>query len=203
MPPCVTVVIRAALIAMTLTPAFAETAATDPVADLAILIAKAEAEPALNNYLRDLTRMNGANGDKRVLVKELLNQIPGTRYGFTKPIHYTALVAVNLAQRRAQTTAEIMSADLNNDGQITKAEVKDTLEFKPEQGIAQAFFTSDANDDSILQPDEIRAAVETQLAAQSYGRDDQQIGMAKLLDFDDDGYLTAEEFDRGSKALGY
>lgn len=173
---------------------------TTPQGDLATMTAKAAGDPILADMLRRFTQ--GPSGDqRRMMMRQMLMQFPVARDGeFDTPIHYANAGKVWQAQRRAQVMSQLLSADLDNDGQITKQEVRDTLEFNPQQGAAQAFFTSDKNDDSILQPDEIRAAVDMQMGGMGDfgGRGDQ----LRLFDFDDDGYLAPEEFTRATKALG-
>ena len=67
-------------------------------------------------------------------------------------------------------------------------------------GAAQAFVTADADRNDILTFDEIKVAVENMVRAIN-GRRNYETNLLTLFDFDDDGYLTQDELERGIAAL--
>lgn len=176
-----------------------------PSPDLALMVAKAGENAEARQILQMVLQVRRPGRDAEMLRQQIfgrMGDMGGMRdTGLTKPFHYAAAEMVQDARLRAQIWGQMLAADLNNDGQITKQELKDTLEFMPSDGISDAFFTSDANDDNVLSAEELRAAVDMRSQSRRYGRGGK--GIAQMFDFDDDGYLTAVEFKRGAVALGY
>ncbi len=175
-------------------------AAPDTAADLAAITLKANGDRNLQMFLQQMGQLHNRPEDVRRMMDERLYQyLPNGRPGGDGPVAYRIAEQVQQAQVRAQIYSQILTSDLNDDGSISKQEVKDTLSVAQVRGAAEAFFSADANDDSILAPDEIRAAVDLQ-AALSSGR--RGANPMALFDFDDDGVLTPAERDRGMAALG-
>lgn len=196
---------RLLLAALTALPAFgpalAETAAPDPAADLAAMTAKAASDRNLRVLLQQMIQYKSRPSEARSMLDQMMFQFDGVwRRQSDSPLNYRVLTRVQTAQQRAQYIGQILSADLNNDGQVTQQEIKEALSVRQIQGAAEAFFTSDANDDAVLSPDEIRAAADSQVSV-SQGRG-LRANPAALFDFDDDGIMTPAEHDRGMAALG-
>lgn len=182
-------------------PALAETPAADPAADLAAITAKAAADRNLQVWLQQMLQYKSRPNEARMMLDQQMFQFDGMgRTPGDVPFNYRTLAQVLVAQQRAQYLGQILTADLNNDGQITMQEIKDALRVRQIQGAAEAFFSSDANNDSVLAPEEIRAAADRQVSLQQ-GRA-QRGNPAQLFDFDDDGIMTPAEHDRGMAALG-
>ena len=170
--------------------------------DLAMMMAKADGNSEARQILQMVLQVGRPRRDAEMLRQQIFGRMGEMRdNSLTKPFRYAAAEQVQDARQRAQLWGQMLAADLNNDGQITKQELKDTLEFMPSDGISDAFFTSDANDDNVLSAEELRAAVDMRSQSRRYGRGGK--GIAQMFDFDDDGYLTAVEFKRGAVALGY
>lgn len=175
--------------------------APTPVTDLALITEKANADRTLQMFLQQMLQMKSRSSDARMMLDQQMYQFyPNGRPAGDGPVNYRVMEQVQQAQQRGQYLGQIMGSDLNNDGQITKQEVKATLSVLPVQGAAEAFFSSDADDDNILSPVEIRAAVDRQLNLQQGRRT--RSNPVRLFDFDDDGILTVEERVRGLAALG-
>lgn len=173
-----------------------------PSADFAVMMSKAGGSSESRQILQMMLQVRRPGRDVEMLRQQIFGRMGEIRDNdLTKPFHYAAAELVQDARQRAQIWGQMLVADLNNDGQITKQELKDTLEFMPSEGISDAFFTSDANEDNVLSADELREAVDTRSQSRRYGRGGK--GIAQMFDFDDDGYLTAAEFQRGAVALGY
>lgn len=172
----------------------------DPSADLVIMQQKAEAMPELRGMFAQLLR-NQQRPDMQQMVEQQVLGGRMARKGLVQPYPYAAMADYQLAQNRAQIWSQLLGADLNNDEQITKAELTTVLHLGQRSTVADAFFASDANGDSILSHDELRAEVERQVDQRGGGYD--RSAMAAVFDFDGDGSLTREEMDRGMAALGY
>lgn len=172
--------------------------------DFATMVAKTINKPELRRQLEMVLQMRRNDNGTDLMQNRMLGRYQGLRDGvISKPFHYAAADKVEMAQQRARIWGQMLATDLNNDGQITKQEVRETLEFYPTQGAADAFFTSDVNDDNVLSAEEIRTAVEAQTQV-TYGNNGRRNpGLIEVFDFDDDGYLTPEEYQRGLVALGY
>lgn len=172
----------------------------DPGADLLIMQQKAEAKPELRGLFAQFLR----TGQRPEMQQMLEQQVLGgriARRGLDQPYPYAAMADFQLAQNRAQIWGQLLAADLNNDEQISKEEVTTVLQLGQRSGVADAFFASDANGDSILSHDELRSEVERQTGQGDRYYD--RSAMAAVFDFDNDGSLTRDEMDRGMAALGY
>lgn len=192
-----------ALIGQT-TAAFAQTdaAAANPAADLLMMQTKAESSHELRRVLDELQQMTGRQNQSAEVRRYLLRRIPGLEgEELTKPINIMAVTKIDEAMQRAQVASQILGADLNGDWEITREELKAALSVRSIQGAAEAFFSSDADDNGVLNSQEIRDAVATQAEIQMGRRGSRQDAIL-LFDFDDDGFLTSEELERGMKALG-
>jgi hypothetical protein len=174
-------------------------AQSSPAADFDLIQKKAEADPQLRGYFSRFTQMQQSSGAIRMMLDQVNNQIIGRNR--TLPFAYRQEADVQIAQARGQVWGQLLSVDLNNDGEITAAELKTTLGFGERNQVADAFFVSDANNDFVLSHEELRAEVERQVGDRNrFGGRSQS---AALFDFDDDGILTDEEMQRGVAALRY
>lgn len=174
-------------------------AQSSPAADFDLIQKKAEADPQLRGYFSRFTQMQQSSGAIRMMLDQVNNQIIGRNR--TLPFAYRQEADVQIAQARGQVWGQLLSVDLNNDGEITAAELKTTLGFGERNQVADAFFVSDANNDFVLSHEELRAEVERQVGDRNrFGARSQS---AALFDFDDDGILTDEEMQRGVAALRY
>lgn len=149
-----------------------------------------------------MIQMKARPTDARMMLAQMIyrNNMDG-RTQTNGAFAYRIMEQVQKSQMRGQYLGQIMTADLNNDGQITRQEVKDALSVMQIQGAAEAFFSSDANNDNVLSLEEIRAATDRQVSLAQGGNGD-RVSPARLFDFNDDGILTLEEHDRGMAALG-
>lgn len=174
-------------------------AQSSPAADFDLIQKKAEADPQLRGYFSRFTQMQQNSGAIRMMLDQVNNQIIGRNRSL--PFAYRQEADVQIAQARGQVWGQLLSVDLNNDGEITAAELKTTLSFGGRNQVADAFFVSDANNDFVLSHEELRAEVERQVGDRNrFGGRSQS---AALFDFDDDGILTDEEMQRGVAALSY
>jgi hypothetical protein len=174
-------------------------AQSSPAADFDLIQKKAEADPQLRGYFSRFSQMQQNSGAIRMMLDQVNNQIIGRNRSL--PFAYRQEADVQIAQARGQVWGQLLSVDLNNDGEITAAELKTTLSFGGRNQVADAFFVSDANNDFVLSHEELRAEVERQVGDRNrFGGRSQS---AALFDFDDDGILTDEEMQRGVAALRY
>lgn len=174
-------------------------AQSSPAADFDLIQKKAEADPQLRGYFSRFSQMQQNSGAIRMMLDQVNNQIIGRNRSL--PFAYRQEADVQIAQARGQVWGQLLSVDLNNDGEITAAELKTTLGFGGRNQVADAFFVSDANNDFVLSHEELRAEVERQVGDRNrFGGRSQS---AALFDFDDDGILTDEEMQRGVAALRY
>jgi hypothetical protein len=174
-------------------------AQSSPAADFDLIQKKAEAIPQLRGYFSRFTQMQQNSGAITMMLDQVNNQIIGRNR--TLPFAYRQEADVQIAQARGQVWGQLLSVDLNNDGEITAAELKTTLSFGGRNQVADAFFVSDANNDFVLSHDELRAEVERQVGDSNRFRGGSPT--AALFDFDDDGMLTDAEMQRGVAALRY
>lgn len=221
MRPCPAVFVLAAVLA-TAAPALGETAATcaecplplaqdlpievDPgfvvTLDLVAMIAKAEKDRELLMMLENLIARRSNQNSLRMLEQVVM---PANNSGHdlnAAPYRYAIVAQVRQAQNRARVIGEMLAADLDNDGQIARQELTDLLAMERVDHVADAFFTSDKDGDNVLNADEIRAAA-TETARLMMGNRQDRQHFAQVLDFDDDGYLSAEEYQRGLVAMGF
>ena len=182
-----------------------------PSPDYEIITQKLKAAQNLNVNIRRMVQkvqVTQVTADPN-MVEMMLNDITGgsrsTRdKGLSEPLDYVMLGKVQIAQMRAQFWSNLLVLDLDNDGQVTEQELRDTLSVSGEVvGAAQAFFYSDSNADHILSASELRAAVDHLLATRGGYRAGDRAELPRIFDFDDDGLLTQAEFDRAMVALGY
>ena len=177
-------------------PVCADTA-PDVTADLAAITRKASGDRNLQMILQQLNQMHSRPADARsTLENQLFQSFPNGRLPEDGPVNYRIMEQVQQAQMRAQYYGQILAADLNDDGSISRQEVKDALSIMQIQGAAEALFSLDANDDNTLSPDEIRAAVDRQTTISRGRRGNSAM---RLFDFDNDGVLTPQD---GMAALG-
>jgi hypothetical protein len=174
-------------------------AQSTPAEDFEFIQKKAETDPDLRGFFSRFTRAQQDTSMIRMLLDQSTNQLIARDRKL--PFDYRVEAQVKMAQARGQVWGQMLSVDLNNDGEITAAELKATLNFGSRSQVADAFFASDANNDFVLSHEELRAEVERQIGDENrYGSRSQ---IAVLFDFDDDGILTQEELQRGRAALSY
>lgn len=187
------------------TPGAGVAADTDAAADLALMQKKAEG----NRFFQDMLDQVANNGNGQTNARrQMLRQImrgSSNRDNLDEPFAYRNAALVQAAQVRGQVVAQILLADLNNDGDVSKDELKTTLQF--DQGnqngqAASAFFSSDADNNEVLSAAEIRGAATMYFNLNGNQRD-LNGQFATVIDFDDDGILTKAEFGRAEKALGF
>jgi hypothetical protein len=193
--------ITSAALSFLLITAFAPAAfaQSSPAADFELIQKKAEADPQLRGYFARFTQMQQDDGRLRMVLDQFNNQIIGRNRKL--PLAYRLEIDVQMAQARGQIWGQLLSVDLNNDGEVTAAELKAALSVGNRSQVADAFFASDANNDFVLSQDELRAEVERRAGDEN--RFSGRPLSAALFDFDDDGILTEEEVQRGAAALRY
>jgi len=170
--------------------------------DLVTMIAKAGKDRGLLMMLENLIARRSNQNSLRMLEQVVLPQNNGGHDLNAAPYRYEIVAQVGQAQNRARILGEMLAADLNNDGQISRQELSDVLAMDRVNHVADAFFTSDKDGDNVLKADEIRAAATETVRVTMGDRDDRQ-HFAQVLDFDGDGYLSAEEYQRGQVAMGF
>lgn len=183
--------------------------ATDPAepsrkTDFAFMAAKAKTDPELGQLFRQIESMRQSRPKSSDdMVSQMLQASIGGNYDPLKPVAYLERVEVEQANQRAQILSRILAVDLNNDWAITLTEIKTALKYGRQGMAAETFITYDADSDMTLSTDEIRGAIDAELETQ-YGKRNgskNRAGIAALFDFDDDGILIPEEYQRGIEAL--
>jgi len=171
--------------------------AADPQADLATMQQKAAADPQLKMLFDSLSRSSSETARQRF---ERLIRYSGyfPQGGLKRPMNIAAPAQLRAAEARARAAQQILAADLNGDWQVSLEEIRTALSVRRLQGPAEAMLTYDANGDGVLSTDEIHAAADDSAARYASPRTNPLV----LLDFDNDGMLTPEEYNRGLAALG-
>lgn len=189
-----------ALLAVTAGPSQGQT--PEAKADLALLETRAAGDPLMGQVWVQLRSETSARSGQSVLrIVETLSGIRQTRDG-ALPLSYRLQGQVQAAAIRAQTVAEILRSDLNGDWQVSREELVASLSHANRGGggeAATAFLLGDADQNSLLTTEEIKASAEAMLPVLS-GRRGMDVG-ARLFDLDDDGILTQSEYDRVVAAL--
>jgi Ca2+-binding EF-hand superfamily protein len=168
-------------------------------ADLDTLRARAAALGDAADILRQLDRLNrDRGGDLAQRLRELLGAQPSG----TGSIFYRDAALVALATERAQLLATVLSADLDNDGTVTREEITRTLQFgRPNATLGNLFLRFDADSDDRITAAELALGVEAMAEPATSGRQDRALAIGRLIDFDDNGQITPEELDRAVAAL--
>ncbi len=206
---------KPAILAVLLTaialPLAAQEAPADAAADLAAMRAKADGDPEISRIFAQFQRSAGmrqANPSYRAedaIRNQLFRRLTqngqlGLSELLAEPVKIATIAGLEPARHRAQAASQILQADLDGDWQITRDEIVEAAKFQRIDGAAQAFVTADADRNDILTFDEIKVAVENMVRAIN-GRRNYETNLLPLFDFDDDGYLTQDELDRGIAAL--
>ncbi|WP_323041701.1 hypothetical protein [Gemmobacter sp.] len=200
----------ALLLAVLLTTPLAAQPASDPPADLRFMLDRAAQIPQVDSLLRQFqqqarsmrpqARETGALRLRSLLAGHLnLGRMTMTDAGYD----YGNLRQRQVAAARAQMVGTLLRADLNGDWQITRDELSATLSGRDVgamSGMAEFFLIGDRDLDNVLTFDEIKAVAvaETERRSSSQRVIDQ---LAEVMDFDQNGFLTAEEIDRAAVAL--
>lgn len=184
-------------------PADAQETASDKAKDLAVMSAKASADPQLQaqfSQIVNAARRNSTPPARDLILRQLFRNVGGRGYDLSQPLRIATIEALDPARSRAQVASQILSADLDGDWQITRDELTEALKFGMSDQAAQAFILGDADQNDTLTTDELKAAIETM--ARTRYRNPQPFGsVMPLFDFDDDGYLTEAEVGRGIAAV--
>lgn len=192
--------ILAAVLALQAVPAFSETQPSAPAssaADLATMESKAATDPALRMVMAYVTRSSGTSTARDRLEQRLQYGGGIGHDGLTRPIRIDAPDQLRRAQSRASALSAILAVDLNGDWRVTGEEIRIALGIRSMSGPAEALVTHDANGDGALDMDEMKAAATDKSARYANPR----TSPLKLLDFNDDGILTPEEYQRGLAAV--
>ncbi len=153
----------------------------------------------LDSFRQRLKSLNNEADQQQELISAM-GRVGRSGQPLSLPFRIRAPFEVSLAQRRAQYMMQVLSADLNGDLVVSLAELKETISIGITNGAAETFLAGDTNSDNVLDQTELRFAVEQQAEA-DIGRNREESSPLEILDFDKDGYLSAEELERAIKAL--
>jgi hypothetical protein len=168
-------------------------------ADLASLKVRAAERRQGMDYL---TQIASQVQQQNVPLAEVVSNMLGMAYDpMNSDLRYRVIDQIKVALGRAERYAAILSNDLDGDGSVTRSEIADSLKFGQARrgSAAETLITYDADQNNILSPDEIVVAV-AEADAEARSRRMNYVP-AELLDFDDDGTLSAEEMERATAAL--
>ncbi len=187
-------------LALAIMPAAAQTTSSEETAnaDLVLLRERAKGDRFLSQFLSDARQQNQDAERVRQIIEDQMRI--GRRSEAVWPALYRTAEMVQISELRGRKLGEMLIADLDNDGAINAEELRATLEVRQVQGVAEAFFSSDQNGDGVLNAEEIRAAADEQMK-RDFGNRGNQYNIMKVFDFDDDGALTENEFERAMRAL--
>ncbi|MEO5619964.1 MAG: hypothetical protein ABIQ85_03515, partial [Cypionkella sp.] len=102
-------------------------AQSTPAEDFEFIQKKAETDPDLRGFFSRFTRAQQDTSMIRMLLDQSTNQLIARDRKL--PFDYRVEAQVKMAQARGQVWGQMLSVDLNNDGEITAAELKATLNF--------------------------------------------------------------------------
>jgi len=153
----------------------------------------------LDPFRQRLKSLSNELDQRQELLREL-GRASRSGQPLSLPFRIKAPYEVALAQRRAQYLMQVLSADLNGDFAVSLAELKEAISIGISSGAAETFLAGDTNSDNVLDQTELMFAVEQQ-AETDLGRNREESSPLEILDFDKDGYLSAEEVLRAIKAL--
>ena len=193
---------RSLLLAVLLaaTPAAAEiTLKSQAQADLDVMRSRAATLGDQGDAMRMLDRLTRDGGrDPAVALQDLL----GMGRDGKLPIRYQDTMLANAAAQRGQILAAILSADLDNDGTVTRDEVTRVLQVGRSNGmLGDLFLKFDTNVDDRISPDELSAAVSAAGEDMASRQGDRGSMIGTLIDFDGNGQITQKELDRAVAAL--
>lgn len=170
--------------------------------DFVTMVTKAAESDALLRHLENLVARRSNENSLRMLEQVVMQDMP-RRYDLkTRPYRYAIAGQVRAAQFRARLLGEMLAVDLNNDGQVAQQELTDALSLVQVNHVAEAFFTSDKDGDAVLNAEELRMAADAAVYMQMNDRSGPP-PFAQLMDFDNDGALNHEEYQRGLVAMGF
>lgn len=170
--------------------------------DLLTMITMAKESDELLRHLENLVARRTNENSLRMLEQVVMQDAQGRHNLKDRPYRYAIAGQVRAAQFRARMLGEMLAVDLNNDGQVTQQELTDALSLVQVNHVAEAFFTSDKDGDSVLNAEELRDAANASVFHQMHDRS-KLPQFAQLMDFDDDGALSHEEYQRGLIAMGF
>lgn len=193
--------------ALTAVPIAAQEAADEPAsnasADLLLLRGKADADPIRRDQFRQVeAAFSRENSNlRRVNLHQYLFRIyGGTEVSLNEPVHIATIGGLRIAKSRASAIGQIFAADVDGDWQITRDELTEALKYDRMEAAASAFMSGDKDRNDVLTFEELKAAVDG-LVTPFFGSEQQAIALMTVFDFDDDGYLSQAEVDRGTAAL--
>jgi Ca2+-binding EF-hand superfamily protein len=192
---------RSLLLAALLTaaPASAEiTIRSQAQADLDRMRTRAAELDSQGDTMRWLERRATNRGDMTASLKDLL----GMGRDSTLPLRYRDGMLANAAAQRAQILAAVLSADLDNDGAVTRDEISRVLQIGRSNGmLGDLFLKLDSDLDDRISPEELANGVNAAGEDQASRRVDQASLIGQVIDFDGNGLITQGELDRAIAAL--
>ena len=184
---------------------------TAPEADLAALRANADRDPDSYRMILDLLgRVYKKDGNDKLSMEAVRNvisrDVTGGRMsrGKIQSFDYVLAAQIDLASDRTQQFGSILLFDQNGDWQVTKEEIVTIAAWNEnfDRVKPMGFLDGDSNGDDTLTIDEIIKFIDSTAGRRN---DVQFLGQrmkgAALLDMNNDGVLTKDEFDRAVAAL--
>jgi Ca2+-binding EF-hand superfamily protein len=167
-------------------------------ADLDVMRTRATELADQGDAMRWLERLSQNRGDPTAALLDLV----GRGRDGKMPIRYRDAMLANAAAQRAQILSAVLSADLDNDGTVTREEISRVLQVGRSNGmLGDLFLKFDTNIDDRISPDELVEGMNAAGEEQSSQRGDRASMIGTLLDFNDDGQITQKELDRAVAAL--
>lgn len=181
-------------------PAIAEVGPSPgPEGDLATIWARADELGEGRDLLDQLERFGRSEEGIR---PERLREMLGDRTGADGPFRYRDSLLVMLAAERAQLLSVLLAADLDNDGNVTRDEIKRVLQIGRSHGMmGDLFLQFDTNLDDTVSAEELALGIKAATEGRQSRGQDRSILFGQLIDFDADGQITTEELDRAAAAL--
>lgn len=181
-------------------PALAETpSSTQAQADLAQMRSLAAGMEDPEGTWRQLERLNRETGTDLVT---RLRDLLGDRSGGSGAFAYRDAALIEAATRRAMILSNLLSADLDADGTVTRDEIARVLAIGRSNGqLGDLFLRFDTDTDDRVTPDELARGVASAVREASSGREDRAQRIGRLVDFDADGLVTEDELVRAVRAL--
>ena len=171
------------------------------VADYDVIVSKAGTDRQMRSHISMMRERAVTPEGRRDLEESYLVGLQSMGLPPSFPISYGRAVDFSAAEQRSRFVATILLGDVDGDWQVTMAEVQTMLRSnRGENGAAAAFLRSDLDTDGIVTFEEIKAQAMATPSSQD-GLPERQWKTLSIFDFDDDGVVTREEFDRGLDAV--